>query len=232
MDEILKRLNQSGHTGAGVFDLPELLLALSITFVLCMMLAYTYKVTHRGLSYSVSYVHAMIIMGVTTAVIMLIIGSNIARAFSLVGALSVIRFRNAMKETRDVGFLFMSMAIGMAAGTGFYLVAVTFTVFASVMMYFLFRFRIGAITTRESMLTVHLPEGRDHKTAFSESFYKFVESDTLLSMESIRGGMLTELVYSVRLKKGADPAAFLASMRAANQDNKVTLLLGIDNADV
>ena len=48
---------------------------------------------------------------------MLIIGSNIARAFALVGALSIIRFRNAMKETRDVGFIFLIMAIGMAVGT-------------------------------------------------------------------------------------------------------------------
>jgi drug/metabolite transporter (DMT)-like permease len=48
------------------------------------------------------------------AVIMLIIGSNIARAFTLVGALSIIRFRNAVKETRDVGFIFFAMAIGMA----------------------------------------------------------------------------------------------------------------------
>jgi len=53
-------------------------------------------------------------MSMVTGLIMLIIGSNIARAFSLVGALSVIRFRNAVKETRDIGFMFLAMAIGMA----------------------------------------------------------------------------------------------------------------------
>jgi uncharacterized membrane protein YhiD involved in acid resistance len=57
------------------------------------------------------------------ALVMLIVGSNIARAFSLVGALSIIRFRNAVKESRDVGFIFLTMAIGMAVGTRFYLLA-------------------------------------------------------------------------------------------------------------
>jgi hypothetical protein len=232
MDEILKRLSQSGQTGAGIFDLPELLVALTTSFVLCLMLAYTYRVTHRGVSYSVSFVHTMMIMGVTTAVIMLIIGSNIARAFSLVGALSIIRFRNAVKETRDVGFLFMAMAAGMAAGTGFYLVAVTFTLFACAMMYFLYRFKIGAVSTRESLLTVHLPEGRDHTTVFTECFYRYLENDSLLSMESVRGGTLLELVYAIRLKKGADQAAFLAALREITHGEKVTLLLGTDNANV
>ena len=232
MDELLKRLSQDGTTGAGIFDLPELLLALTLSFVLCLMLAYTYRVTHRGLSYSISHVHTLIIMGVTTAIIMLIIGSNIARAFSLVGALSIIRFRNAVKETRDVGFLFMSMAIGMACGTGFYMVAIVFTLFVSGMMYFLFRFRIGAATARESMLTIFLPEGLDHTSVFADCFYRYLEADSLLSMESVRGGTLLELVYSIQLKTGANQAALLADLREINQNHKVSLLLGMDNADI
>ena len=63
-------------------------------------------------------------MGTVVSLIMLIIGSNVARAFALVGALSIIRFRNAMKETRDVGFIFLVMAMGMAVGTRFYLLAI------------------------------------------------------------------------------------------------------------
>ena len=77
------------------------LVALVLSFFLSMCLAYVYKATHRGLSYSVSFVHTMIIMGTTVSVIMEVIGSDIARAFSLVGALSIIRFRTAIKDARD-----------------------------------------------------------------------------------------------------------------------------------
>src|SRR5215813_8326825 len=129
MDEVFKRLGTSGAPSLGVLGLPEVVMALVVSFGLCLVFAYTYKQTHQGLSYSSSFVHALIMMGVTVAVIMMIIGSNIARAFSLVGALSIIRFRSAIKDPRDVAFLFMVMACGMAVGTGFFQIAIIFAAF-------------------------------------------------------------------------------------------------------
>ena len=108
---------------AAYFGVWELLLSLGISFVLCVIVGLLYRATHRGVSYSQGFVITMVIVGVTVSVIMLIIGSNIARAFTLVGALSIIRFRNAIKDTRDVGFIFLSMAIGMACGTRLRLMA-------------------------------------------------------------------------------------------------------------
>ena len=230
MDEVIKRLSQGA--GEGVFSLPEMLLALGVATLCCLILAYSYRLTHRGLSYSVSYVHTLVIMGVTTAVIMLIIGSNIARAFSLVGALSIIRFRNAVKETRDVGFLFMSMAVGMAAGTGFYLVGMTFTVFMAVLLYALSRLGVGEMDSREVVLTIHLPEGRDHRTVFDSCFLKYLDDHSLLSMESVRGGTLLELVYSLRLKRGATEVELMSDLRKINDNHKVAILVGRDNAFV
>ncbi len=123
MDELIKEALQ-GPVSGGVIGLWQILAALLLSFFLCMAVAYFYRETHRSLSYSLSYVQTMIIMGVTISIIMVIIGSNIARAFALVGALSIIRFRTAIKEPRDVAFIFMTMAIGMATGTGFYLAAI------------------------------------------------------------------------------------------------------------
>jgi hypothetical protein len=171
VDELIREMMQSGAAGGG-FQLWEAMLALSLAFFLCLIIAYFYRVTHQGLSYSVAFVHTMVIMGVTVSIIMLIIGSNIARAFALVGALSIIRFRNAVKDSRDVAFIFITMAIGMATGTGFYLAAVVFTLFISAMVYFLFRFDVGAAKTREILLKLHLPEGEDHVTAFDAVFLK------------------------------------------------------------
>ena len=108
---------------ANVFTTMDVLIVLSLSFILNMVIAVVYQKTHKGVSYSQSYVHTLVMMGVTISAIMLIIGSNIARAFTLVGALSIVRFRNAIKETRDVGFIFLTMAVGMACGTRFYLTA-------------------------------------------------------------------------------------------------------------
>src|SRR5512145_2556108 len=123
MDELIQE-SLRDPAMVGQFGVWKLLIALTLTLFLCVGLAYFYRETHRGLSYSASFTHTIIIMGVTISLIMVLIGSNIARAFALVGALSIIRFRNPVKDARDVGFIFMAMAIGMATGTGFYLAAV------------------------------------------------------------------------------------------------------------
>ena len=80
-----------------IFSSAEVLLAMTVSTLLCYVFSQVYRHTHRGTSYSQSFLVTMFIMGVATAVVMMIIGSNIARAFSLVGALSIIRFRTAVK---------------------------------------------------------------------------------------------------------------------------------------
>jgi uncharacterized membrane protein YhiD involved in acid resistance len=225
VDELIRQAMQSTSV-AGGFQLWEVLVALLLSFFLCLIMAYFYRETHQGLSYSVSFVHTMIIMGVTVSIIMLIIGSNIARAFALVGALSIIRFRNAVKDSRDVGFIFMTMAIGMATGTGFYGAAIVFTIFASAMVYFLYRFDVGAVKSQELLLKVHMPEYMDYHTAFNDVFLRHVRDYALLSVETIRDGTLLELVYSLELKRGADDKALIEDFRGIVGEQKIALLPG------
>lgn len=228
MDEFLR---QAAGTG-DAFGPWEVLAALILSFALCLMLAYFYRQSHRGLSYSVSFVHAMIILGVTVSVIMLIIGSNIARAFTLVGALSIIRFRNPIKDSRDVAFIFVAMAVGMSVGTGFYLTAIIFTLFACFMAYALTRFNIGSTTRREMLLKVHVPETVDYHTAFGELFYRDLREHALLSAEPLRDNGKTELVFSIEFKPRTDEARFLADARKVVGDGRVALLTGQERIDV
>lgn len=231
MPQLQEALRNTSALG-GDFDLWHILIVLGSSFLLSMLLAWAYKLTHRGLSYSVSFVHAMIIMGVTVSIIMMIIGSNIARAFSLVGALSIIRFRTAIKDPRDVAFIFMTMAAGMACGTGFFLIALAFTLFAIPMTYFLYRFNIGSMPTSEVLLKVHLPESVDYHVAFNEVFLKHLSDHALLSVETIQGGMALELVYSIHFKHGVNEREFLDAIRAVNKNGKVALLTGQQNVNV
>ena len=227
MDEFIRQ----GAVGGDV-TLGSALLSLFMSFVLATIMAYTYKQTHRGLSYSMSFVHTIVIMAVTVSIIMTIIGSNIARAFALVGALSIIRFRTAIKDPRDVAFIFMAMASGMACGVGFHLIAVAFTLFVCPVVYFLHRFDIGAMPTSEVMLKVQLPENLDYHTVFNELFYRLLQSHTLLSVESVHGGTLMELVYSIHFKEPGGEQAFMDEVRAINGNHKVALLTGQQNVNV
>ncbi len=228
MDEFLRQAASTGDS----FGLAETFIALGLSLVLSLVVAYFYRQSHRGLSYSVSFVHAMILLGVTVSVIMLIIGSNIARAFTLVGALSIIRFRNPIKDSRDVAFIFVTMAVGMSVGTGFYLTAVVFTFFVSFVAYGLTRFDVGRTSVQEALLKLQIPVATDYRTVFREIFYRHLREHALLSVETLQSTGQVELVYSIEFKADVDEAGFLDEVRQAAGGGRVLILTGQENIDV
>jgi uncharacterized membrane protein YhiD involved in acid resistance len=166
------------------------------------------------------------------ATVMLVIGSNIARAFALVGSLSIVRFRNAVKETRDVGFIFFTMAIGMAVGTQFYLLAVITTVVICLIIVIMTRFNWYARRAVSQILKVQVPNNVPFDTFFDSLFLQYTSSSELVSVDTVRGGMLTELTYSVGLKKESKLQEFLAEIGKLNGNNPVTLIAGYNSTDL
>ena len=98
---------------AQIYSPSEILLNLAIAFVLAIMVAFTYRATHRSLSYSQSFILTVIFVTIITAMVIMVIGNNLARAFALVGAMSIIRFRTVVKDTKDTAFIFLALATGL-----------------------------------------------------------------------------------------------------------------------
>jgi hypothetical protein len=231
IDQFLSQALQV-QDASGVIALPQILVTLILSIVLSLSIAYLYRSTHRGVSYSQSYAHTLVLLGVIVAVIMMIVGSNIARAFSLVGALSIIRFRTALKETRDMGFIFLVIAAGMAVGTQFYALAVLSTLVIAAVIVTMYKFNLYSKDDVDRILRVRLPADIDHQTAFSPVFGRFVDENRLVSMEAVSGGVLHELVYSVVLKKGAEPQQMIEALRQVNENQKVALVMGYQEVDL
>lgn len=217
---------------SGTFNVLDVTLAMLIAFVGCAVIGLTYRTTHRGVSYSQSYVQTLVLMGMVIALIMLVVGSNIARAFSLVGALSIIRFRNAVKETRDVGFIFFAMAIGMAAGTRFFLLAVIATVVICLAIVVMDRFNWFNLDIRGQVVKVEVPPDRDYTSDIDDVLGPLTREIELLSAETIRGGALVELVYSVRLKPDVNPGEVTRVLAPLASGQRVTVLTGYDRTDL
>lgn len=216
----------------GTFSVTDVVLAMVLSFVLCSLIGLVYRTTHRGISYSQTYVQTLVMMGMIISVVMLVVGSNIARAFALVGALSIIRFRNAIKETRDVGFIFFAMAIGMAIGTRFYLLATIATFAISAAMIVMERLNWFKLDVRSQILKVQVPAGNGYSDALNDVLLRYTTQSELVSMESIRAGALTELMYTVRLKPATKPSDFIDAMQQKTAGQKVTLLTGYDQTDL
>ena len=217
---------------SGTFTVADIVASMVLSFVLCALVGLTYKVTHRGISYSQTYVQTLVMMGMVVSLIMLVVGSNLARAFALVGALSVVRFRNAIKETRDVGFIFFAMAIGMATGTRFYTLAAVATVVIGGATLLMDRFDWYKLDVQSQIVKVQVPAGDDYSGALDEVFARHTSRSELVSLETIRGGALTELLYTVRLKSATTPADLIAAVQQRTGGQKVTVLTGYDRTDL
>ena len=230
MDQFLKQLGQ--YQGPpDTITIAQAVVALLMSFFLSLIVVFVYRQSHRGASYSQSYAQTMVIMCTVTSVIMLIIGSNIARAFSLVGALSIIRFRSAIKEPRDVGFIFMVMAIGMACGTKFYNVAIIFTIFMCVFILFLSKFDIGSKKFSENLLKIVVSRDFDYHKNLEDIFTDYLQSHMILSTSMVSKDTM-ELVYSIKLKKAEFEKDFLDAVRNLSDCRRVSILRGLQNINI
>ncbi|MFE1207827.1 DUF4956 domain-containing protein [Streptomyces albidoflavus] len=217
---------------SGTFSVADVVAAMALSFILSTVIGYVYRYTHRNVSYSQSYVQTLVIVGMVVALIMLVVGSNLARAFSLVGALSVIRFRNAIKETRDVGFVFLAMAIGMACGARFYTLAAVGAVVICVVVVLMHKFNWFALDVQRQVVKVQVPAGEDYTPQIRDVLIKYTSEFELVSTEAIRGGALNEVFYTVRLKKGTEPGALVSALQARTSGQRVTVLTGYDSTDL
>lgn len=113
--------------------------SLLLAFVLSAVIAYTYKFTYRGISYSGNFFQAMVLSSSAASMVIMAVGNNIAVGFGIIGAIAIIRFRTRINEPRNIIFIFASLGVGIATGVYGYSIAIAGTlIFCAValMLYF------------------------------------------------------------------------------------------------
>ena len=108
----------------GIVSVGKIILSLIAAFVIGVYIIYIYKKTYSGVIYSKSFSLCIILLGMVTAMVIRTISSNLALSLGMVGALSIVRFRTAIKEPTDTVFMFWSITAGIMAGAGLYIVAI------------------------------------------------------------------------------------------------------------
>jgi uncharacterized membrane protein YhiD involved in acid resistance len=110
-------------------SISRILMSLISAFLCSMIIYYVYRAFYRGIVYSSSFNILLVLVGIVTAFIVMTISSNILLSLGMVGALSIVRFRTAVKDPLDVGFLFFAVAIGITSGAGLYIMSFIATLF-------------------------------------------------------------------------------------------------------
>jgi len=178
----------------------EIILNLILSFFLGLLISFVYKTTHKGMSYSQSFMITNIFICLIVCMVIMIIGNNLARAFALVGALSIIRFRTVIKDTKDIAYIFWSLAGGMACGTGSYFIAVVGSIIITIVAYILFRTNYGSIYKSEFILQFRYKRSNEEIPVYDKLLKKFCRSSTLLNSEPSGDNENLKLTFDIILK--------------------------------
>lgn len=181
--------------------------------------------------YSQNFSLTLIIITTVIAIIVLLIGSNIARAFSLAGAFSIIRFRSAPGDPKDISYVLFSMAAGLSCGVGLFGYAAFFTIFLCLLMFILSLFNIGAKKVSQKLLKITIPEDLDYEGAFDDLFTRYTKGHELIKVKTTDLGSLFELVYTITMDDKISQKEFLDSLRCRNGNLNIILSMRAESSE-
>lgn len=204
-------------------NLTQALLTIGVAFILGAIISITYMKTQPG--YTQSFTLTMVVLPVIVAIIILLIGSNIARAFSLAGAFSIIRFRSAPGDPKDITFVLFTMAAGLACGVGAFGYALLFTIALCLLMVLLNKFKFGVKQTAQKLLKVTIPENLGYEEAFDALFKSFNIGYELKKVRTTELGSLYELVYLITMDAATNQKEFLDALRCRNGNLDISLTM-------
>lgn len=171
----------------------DLFIALGIGFVIGLIIAFVYRKTYRGVLYSPSFTLTLIMLTIVTTPVVMCIKSDIALSMGMVGALSIVRFRTAVKDPLDTAYMFWALTMGILLGAGLYLIAVIVVLCISVLMFIMTFAKLSS--PNAYLLVLHYDEFCEG--AINSELRRSVKSSKLRSKTLTRAG--AEMTYEVRL---------------------------------
>ncbi len=235
MDTNSIQLNQSNIIDTikfgEIYNPSEILINLIIAFFLGFIISLVYKKTHKGLSYSQSFVLTNIFVCVIVSMVIMVIGNNLARAFALVGAISIIRFRTVVKDTKDTAFIFWSLAAGMASGTGSYFLAISGTAVISMIALVLYYTNYGSIFKSEFIIQFRSRNSAKNKKNYNKIFSEYCKSSTLLNAESSGDGQSLKLSFDIVLKENKTYDEFIQKLSKVSGLSEVVAVAAKNDVD-
>ena len=208
----------------------QLIVAMAVSTLLNLVIAKLYTVTHGGYSYSKTFLQTIVLVGITVTLIMVVIGSDIARAFALVGAMSIVRFRTPVKDSRDLVFIFSAIAIGMACGTQFHVFAAIFTVFMGALLLGFHFWNFGELPHLGYVLKVRIKAS--DRERLTQLYGEMCKRYSVVSISRADDDDVEDVIYEVELKRGVAYNDLLERLSKSVQPFSVNVLVGEGNVNV
>jgi hypothetical protein len=176
------------------------------------VVAWIYQRTRPPSDTSSSLVVTLVLLSILIAMVTQVIGDNVARAFSLVGALSIVRFRTVVRDTVDTAFVIFAVAVGMAAGASHASVALSGIAVVGVATWFMTRRRMALASPDSYLLQVKIGLGHDAEAVLGQALGGQVRNRRLVSMSTARQGLALEATYRIEVLDDRSPGEIVKAL--------------------
>ena len=210
-------------TGNEPFTVLNTLLVLGMAIAMGLFISLVYMFTHKNEGYSSGFTVTLIMMPAIVAAIVFLIGNNVARAFSLAGAFSLIRFRSSAGAPKDIAYVLYALGVGLACGIGYLGYAAIFTAVMCLMMIALHFTKFAAPRANAMQLKITIPEDLNYQGLFDDVLSKYSRSWSLKKVKTSDFGTLFEVVYNLNMDPGANQKKFIDELRCRNGNLNISL---------
>ena len=204
---------------ASGLTLPAFLICTAVSLVLGIATAFLSMYRSKcsqGFAVTVAVLPAIV------QIVILLVNGNVGAGVAVAGAFSLVRFRSVPGTAREIGVIFLAMALGLATGMGYVWLAVMAFAIVSAVMLLLTAVNFGGADEHERVLRITIPESLDYDGLFDDLFEKYTKSCVLERVKTSNMGTLYELTYRVTLPDDHAPKAFLDELRCRNGNLNIT----------
>ena len=201
-------------------SISEALVSIGLCFLLSLFIVYIYRTTYAGVNYSHSFAGCLMMLSMVTTVGILVISSNVVLSLGMVGALSIVRFRTAVKEATDTAFLFWAIATGIICGAGYVTISILVTVLLGIL--FALVYHMGKRSKRDCYLLVVRYTGEGYVEDHLEGLRGYKLKNKTI------GKAGTEIVAEVRLSQSE--LKTLEDLRAATGVSELSVMASVSGS--
>ena len=212
----------------------EIIINISASVIIGFWIAFCYQKTHHGLSYSQGFVHSLILITIIICTVIMVIGSSLASAFALVGAMSIIRFRTILKDTKDLIYVFAALTLGMGAGTGNYKLCIIASLFFGVISFILHRINYASIYRSDFILNFKVKIDKENSIKnpmYLNLFDKYCSSYHLLNIEPLLNKNFNKISYDITLNANVDPNKFVEDFKGLKDVSEIIFVSSKNDVD-
>ena len=201
------------------FSIITFLICTAVSLILGAVLAWVHG---RFNNSSKGFVITMALLPATIQIVILLVNGNLGTGIAVMGAFSLIRFRSVPGSAKEISSLFMTMAVGLATGTGYIAVAVLYVTIVGGVSVFYHITSFGEQKVKEKELKITIPEGSDYMEIFNDLFKEYTKKVELIRVKTSNMGSLYKLHYQLVLKDPAKEKAFIDELRCRNGNLEIS----------